>query len=574
MKPPFSGLLLLCLTVFPHVALSQGTAQIAGTVKDEMNVSVAGAQVVASEVERGINRRTATDGNGSYVLPNLPTGTYRLSISSPGFRTYVQTDLVLQINGETVVNVTLQSGQVADQVEVQANTNMADGRDPGVDDLITNNAITNLPLLGRNLAALILLTGSAVSTTGTLNMAGSLGFATQYELDGALHSTSYTGQSLAVTFPDTIQELRVEKTGLSVAHSQPTAVSYVSKSGTNAFHGNAFDFLSNDRLNARPYFAIRKSGLKRNQFGGTIGGPIVKNRLFFFAGFQGTPLRQDPNDLLAFVPTAEMLAGDFTRLASPACNAGRQITLRAPFVNNRVDPALLSKTSLNIGNRLPRTTDPCGRFIYSQRVNADERQGLGRIDFQRSEKESIFGRYSFLRTMIPTPLSLSPDNLLNAGLSGEDDLTQTFAVGGTYLLGPRTVNTVNFAVTRLALNRTAGEFFGPADLGINAYSYIPKAMSISVTGGFSLTGRADAPARTTGYQVRNDTGIVLGRHQTSCCVGSHSFRRQAQTAGFPVSTTRAFSGVCEAPSFGTRPLDCPIPEIRVFPESQGSINDG
>ena len=114
------------------------------------------------------------------------------------------------------------------------------------------------------------------------------------------------------------------------------------KIGTNDFHGNLFEFVRNGIFNARNAFATKRDTIKRNQFGGTIGGPILKNKLFFFGGYQGTTIRQDPPDQLSFVPTAAMLAGDLTAFASPACNAGRQITLRAPFVNNRIDPALFS----------------------------------------------------------------------------------------------------------------------------------------------------------------------------------------------------------------------------------------
>src|SRR5207302_3091287 len=119
-------------------------------------------------------------------------------------------------------------------------------------------------------------------------------------------------------------------------------VSLVTKSGTNDFHGNAFEFVRNGIFNARNSFATKRDTIKRNQFGGTVGGPIQKNKLFFFAGYQGTTFRQDPADTIAFVPTADMLAGNFTAYASPACNAGRSLTLKAPFVNNRIDPKLFS----------------------------------------------------------------------------------------------------------------------------------------------------------------------------------------------------------------------------------------
>src|SRR5438132_14436162 len=137
-------------------------------------------------------------------------------------------------------------------------------------------------------------------------------------------------------------------------------MSAVTKSGTNELHGDLFEFVRNDLFNARPYFATKGSTLKRNQFGGTFGGPVIKNKLFFFGGYQGTILRQDPADTRQFVPTAAMLAGDFTTISSPACNPGRQITLRAPFVNNRIEPALFSPVALKVSSRLPKADDSFG----------------------------------------------------------------------------------------------------------------------------------------------------------------------------------------------------------------------
>src|SRR5205823_4061304 len=127
--------------------------------------------------------------------------------------------------------------------------------------------------------------------------------------------------------------------------------------GTNQLHGSAFEFARNDLFNARNYFSTTGSTLKRHQMGGTLGGPIVQNKLFYFGGYQRTTVRQDPADVRRFLPTAAMLAGDWTAFTSPACNAGRQVTLTAPFVNNRIDPSLYSKAALNIASRLPKATD-------------------------------------------------------------------------------------------------------------------------------------------------------------------------------------------------------------------------
>src|SRR5207302_4113211 len=189
-------------------------------------------------------------------------------------------------------------------------------------------------------------------------------------------------------FPDALQEFKVETSTLSASSGMYSgaAVNAVTKSGTNDFHGDLFEFVRNDLFNGRNYFATKNSTLKRNQFGGTGGGPIIRNKVFFFGGYQGTTIRQDPANLKNFVPTAAMLAGDFTAFASPACNAGRQITLRAPFANNRVDPALLDSAAVKLSALLPKTDDPCGRVVYGQTSNSNAWQFVARMDYQLSDK--------------------------------------------------------------------------------------------------------------------------------------------------------------------------------------------
>src|SRR5439155_4277141 len=152
-------------------------------------------------------------------------------------------------------------------------------------------------------------------------------------------------------------EFKVEASGMGAAggtRGSGGQVNAVTKSGTNQFHGDVFEFVRNYGFNARNFLALQRDTLKRNQFGGTLGGPIVRNKLFFFGGYQGTKTRSDGTPMVAFVPTPAMMAGDFTTFASPACNAGRQITLRAPFVNNRIDAALYSKAAVKVEAALPQ----------------------------------------------------------------------------------------------------------------------------------------------------------------------------------------------------------------------------
>src|SRR3989449_10824578 len=154
-----------------------------------------------------------------------------------------------------------------------------------------------------------------------ISTAGSFGVGTDYTLDGIRHIDPFDSYPLPLPFPDALAEFKTEIGGQSASSGRGSQVSAVTKSGTNQFHGDLFEFVRNDLFNARNYFAITNSTLKRNQFGGTLGGAIKPNKLFFFAGYQGTTIREDPSNLLAFLPTASALAGDWSGLTSAACNA-------------------------------------------------------------------------------------------------------------------------------------------------------------------------------------------------------------------------------------------------------------
>ena len=329
----FSGLLICVLAETDLWA--QATAQISGVVRDQAGAVLPGVEVTATQTETGISRNTVTNETGSYILPNLALGPYRLEAGLPGFRTFVQTGIVLQVNSNPAINPVLEVGQVTEQVEVQANVAQVETRSTAVGQVIENERILELPLNGRQVTDLITLSGAAVQT-GTSNgpgsmpggvqisIAGGLAFGVSYSLDGAMHSDPYDGSNHPMPFPDALQEFKVEAGGSAADTGMRSggAVNAVTKSGTNEFHGDLFEFVRNYKFNARNFFALRRDSLKRNQYGGTLGGPIVKNKLFFFGGYQGTKTRSDPGTTISFVPTAAMLAGDFTTFASPACNAG------------------------------------------------------------------------------------------------------------------------------------------------------------------------------------------------------------------------------------------------------------
>jgi hypothetical protein len=411
--------------------------------------------------------------------------------------------------------------------------------------VIENERILELPLNGRQVTDLIVLAGAAVQTgqatnrsiqgIPTLSIAGGLTTGVGFLLDGAPHNNVWDNLNMPLPFPDALEEFKVETSALSARSGQYTgaSVSSVTKSGTNQIHGSAFEFVRNDLFNARNYFATTQSTLKRNQFGGTIGGPIIQNKLFFFGGYQGTTLRRDPSSDRVYIPTAQMLAGDFTTVTSPACRSAGQLNLRAPFVNNRIDPALFSPAAVNLASRLPKTSDPCGLFIHGIRESRDEKQAVGKIDFQQSDKHSLFGRYLITRPSQVPPMNFGP-NLFASPEPGSSNLAQSFVLGSTYLVNPNTVNAVRLSLNRAAIHRANGDFFSLPDLGVNMYTRWPKFMGLTVSNAFSFGGAnaVEVIQRSTSYALNEDLSVIRGAHQMSLGGTIEHFRTNLYASGW------------------------------------------
>jgi hypothetical protein len=535
----FSFALMTCST-----AWSQATAQISGTVRDQSGAVLPGVQVTATQTATGLERETITNETGTYVMPNLPLGPYRLETGLPGFRSFVQSGIVLQVNANPVINVVMEVGQITEQVEVEANASLVETRSVGVGRIMQTEQIMELPLNGRNAQELLLLSGGAVSVPlgssantfpGRLliSSAGALGTSTDYNLDGIRHLDPWDGQPMILPFPDALAEFKIETSGLSAQQARSSAVGAVTKSGTNAFHGDLFEFVRNDLFNARPYFAIKGSTLKRNQFGGTLGGPILKNKLFFFGGFQGTTLRQDPASSFSFVPTAAMLTGDFTAFASTLCNPARALVLKAPFNNNRVDPALLNPAAVKLSALLPKADDACGRVSYGRTSNSNNWQIVARMDYQWSTKHSLFGRVLRAYQNDPSPFEYTPDNILNAA-NGTFYNADAYTLGSTYLINPTTVNSFRMSYSGDNSSRTAQSYAGYRDIGVAVNSKNPKSMELMVTSGFSLSSAGKGGFRTNFYQLADDVTMTRGAHQFG--IGAHF--GHARAIGISSNTTQ------------------------------------
>ena len=519
------GFLLLALT--PTGVGAQVTAQINGSATDQTGAVLPGVEVIAIQTDTSVTRTTLTNETGSYTLPNLSLGPYRLEASLPGFRTYVQTGIVLQVGSNQVINAVLEVGQVAQTIEVEADALMVETRNTGIGQVIDNIRVLELPLNGRQATELILLSGAAIegSARGTsryyptiaVSLGGGMDNGLTYRLDGGTHNDPFGNLNLPLPFPDALQEFKVETSAIPARHGQHSAglVSMVTKSGTNEYHGSLFEFVRNKVFNARNAFAVERDGLKRNQFGGIVGGPIVSNKLFFFAGFQRTIQRSEPSARRAFIPTREMLAGDWTRVASAECR-GRGLTLKGPFVDNQINPALFSPVALNIMKKIPETDDPCGEVRFGRSNNSDEDIYVGRVDYQKSDRHSLFARYT-LHDLL-TPSDYDGQNILSLRTANYARKYQSAVFGDTFLIGDNVVNSFRLTAFRSSNVKSLGDFFTLGEQGAKDVWYpegFAKMMLVSISGGFNLFSAPGTPGFTnaTGFEISDDVSWVQGDHQ-------------------------------------------------------------
>jgi hypothetical protein len=521
-----SGMLLFC-----GLAFAQAVSQISGTVTDQSGAVVPGVEVTATQTDTGIKRTVATNNAGEFALPNLQIGPYQLEASKQGFRTTVQTGIQLQVNSNPVIPIQLGVGEVTQSVAVEANATLVETQKTGIGAVMESQRILDLPLNGRTPTDLITLTGAAVQTntsptfsmnTGVkISVAGGQDFGVYYALDGAPHLNLYDATNMPLPFPDALQEFKVDTSAQDAqtgTHSG-AQVNSVTKSGTNTFHGSAFEFLRNGAVNARNFFATIPDNLKRNQFGGMIGGPVIKNKLFFFGGYQGTTLRQTPAPTTAFVPTPAMLAGDFSVFASSACQP-TNVTLRAPFTTangkpNQLPQASISPVGLKLASYLPRAQNDCGQIQSYSPVSQYYWQIPLRVDYQLTDKQTLFFRYLGTKQNQVIPHELAPADFTNVGNNGTEDLATSATLGHTWLLTSSMVNSFRFSLNRVSLLHDQSPYFDAQDLGINAFTYVPKAIILTITGGPTIgngTGLHKGAAYT--YIGGNDDfNLIRGSHQ-------------------------------------------------------------
>ena len=509
------------MILFMSAATWAQTSQINGVVKDSSGSVMPGAAIKVTQTATGVVRIATSGSDGGYVIPNLPTGPYLVEVTKDGFSRFVQTGIVLEVASSATLDVNMKVGAVSEQVTVEATTLQVETRTNSIGQVVDNARIMEMPLNGRDVHALIFLAGMAnfpgtasLQTvrnypTVVVSVAGGAPDSVAYSLDGVVHQDPYNNLSLPLPFPDAVQEFKVEWSSIppQYGYHSTATVNAVTKSGTNQFHGDLFEFLRNGDLNARDFFALTRDTLKRNQFGGTIGGPVRKDKLFFFGGYQRTTLRSDGVQNTAFIPTSAMATGDFSSIKAA-------LPASLGFVNNQIPVTSLSPVALNILKTLPAISDPTGRALYGLVSNQDEDLITGKVDYQVNAKHSVFGRFTSAK--LKQTSTYDGKNPLSINNYGLDDLDYGVAIGHTWVISPSLVSSLRVGANRTNIGKVADNYKSWADLGANVSALSGNVIAVNVNNAFLIGGGGASPGQSHNgplWSINQEFNWVKGSHQ-------------------------------------------------------------
>jgi outer membrane receptor protein involved in Fe transport len=446
-------------------SLSQSTtsARLSGSVTDSSGALVPHVSVTAQNTGTNLSVTVESDDTGVYAFNSLPPGAYKLTATHTGFAQLVDTGVSLTVGQNATLNLTLKTGGTQDTVTVTAGTELINTTTAEIGQIVDENTVKDLPLNGRDPGTLVFLSAgitnelnSQASTLQATNSfpnesgasaGGQRQGSTWYLLDGVSNMDTYTLLALPFPNPDATQEFRVVSNNFDARNGfAPSAVvSIQTKSGANEFHGGLFEFIRNDYFNAKNPFSGQLDTLKRNQYGAYMGGPIQKDKLFFFGNYQGTRQNYTAATNTTYTPTAAERNGDFSALLNAVDSTGAPapVILPAPFVNNQIDPSKFSPGAVAMLKFLPIGQNPVtGYSNFSLPMQSTLfNEVTARLDYNINQNQRIFVR-SFQNDYNQQGATL-PSNIL-AGILGSNGVYLNEVINHTWTISPTTLNT--FAV--------------------------------------------------------------------------------------------------------------------------------
>jgi len=463
---------LLASVVFSCLSLSaqQITGNIRGTVTDPSGAVVVGAAVTARQTETGLSRETITDRSGSYVLLELPVGHYHLQVEAKGFQEYLQDGITLNVDETAAVSARLALGSEKQQVLVRADAELIEPTVTSMGKVVEQQELEDLPLNGRNFSQLGLLQPGVVPLTpGIAEAGGSLRNGQAYAvngqrpesnnflIDGANNFNGVDGGFVLKPPVDAIAEFRIitHSANAEFGNALGSTTNLITRSGTNQVHGTLWEFFRNDALDANDYFALTTEPLKQNQFGGTVGGPIRKDKTFFFAFYEGFRNRQGETELTT-VPSAAERSGNFAELCPEGFTAGFcnnpnnqlfNVFANAPYPNNQIPQGQINSVSQTLLSFFPLPNDGANLFSATQTLSNNTDQFGIKVDHYLSPRDTLNFRYMFDQLSQVDPLS--PGGATVPGFPvGENQRAQSFVAQDTHTFSPTVVGVARLSFLR------------------------------------------------------------------------------------------------------------------------------
>ena len=551
------------------------TAALNGIVSDPSGAVIPSAAVQVVNVATSVSRQTTSDAQGRFLFSFLPPGTYQLNVSAHGFSAYHQTGITLDVNVPATVNAHLGLLSASTEVTVTANAEMIDTESSTLHQVVGQQYLGNLPLNGRNAATLVTMAPGVTTSPGEYNdsyansgnevaysVNGTYGDQVSYNLDGAPHKDLISDLNATFPNPDALAEFSVQTNNFDARFGGVggAVVNIVTKSGTNQIHGDLFEYVRNGDLNAINYFATTQDKLKRNQFGGVVGGPILKDNLFYFASFQGTTINNISEANVAFVPTAAERQGIFpSTIKNPATGQ--------PFANNQIPQTSWNPLSANMLADIPTSSAANGLLLYSLPSVTRNYEGLGKLDYTVGRHQlaasAFFVNYSALGWD-------GNHTLLNYGL-GQQQTTSEGKLSDTFIINPHLVN--SFVVDMLVLNsnqNTNAPFsifdFGNPGIAEPAEKFRETGISVTGFSGWG-TGRSSPPGKW--YQEAVDASELLNyvRGKSSLSVGAEydPYLRFDSATGYQEEPIYSFNGFATGNAFA----DFLLGDVQQFTQTAG-----
>ena len=547
-----------CIVFCSTMALwCQGTARIAGAVTDPSSAPISGAAVALTETETQQTWRTTSSTDGAYVFLDIPPGQFRIEATVQGFKAYSHSGITVEVGHAVTVDIPMELGSLSESVKVTGEASLVNTQTSTLQQTVDTQRMTELPLNGRNVLQLQTLLPGVVAggTTGQFGQSNTIYVVngarrgmTNYELDGGSNINSFWNVPNDYPNPDALQEFTMKQHSFSAVYGRNAGavVEAVTRSGTNEFHGTLFEFLRNDKLDARQFFSAQRSPFKRNQYGLTVGGPIKRNHAFFFFSWQGTKQRGTPNNLSYVTMTPAEQGGNFSALNQPIIDP----TTNTQFPDNKIPADRLSPVTQVFLQRfpLPIANGPGGLYTYPANNSVDSNQYIARIDTDLTASDRLMARVFFNNA----PQVSNWGTPLNSSWFPSYPTKQfSYTASWIHTFSPTVLNEaqLTYAGGYIDLKPAFAADWKELGANINRSSAVAPELILSVSGYFAPDTGPATRDRLPTTEFREKLSLVRGRHSVQTGIQIYRNRvneeQDSLTEGNP-SFTGTFTGSAAA----------------------------